>query len=99
MRGEPPSDSVYRDLEGGQTYFSILNHAIADLEMKKSIKTIDASVDPADGALPGCGKRQNAVILSPPWRAKNPSYAFVLNQERFFASLRMTTKRTFPASC
>src|SRR6267143_3289591 len=28
--------------------------------------------------------------------AKNPSWSFVLNRERFFASLRMTTKALFP---
>src|SRR5712692_5854758 len=38
----------------------------------------------------------NTVILSPPRRAKNLSQAFVLNQEGFFASPRMTTRGLFP---
>jgi hypothetical protein len=52
-----------------------------------------------------CGNSRNAVILSPPRRAKNLSEAFVLNQQGFFASprreasvraLRMTTRGLFP---
>jgi hypothetical protein len=43
-----------------------------------------------------CGKSPNTVILSPPRRAKNPSWSFVLNQEGFFASLRVITKVLFP---
>jgi hypothetical protein len=55
--------------------------------------------------LTDCGKSRNAVILSPPRRAKNLSEAFVLNQQGFFASprrdasvraLRMTTRGLFP---
>ena len=43
----------------------------------------------------GCGKSGTIVVLSPPRRAKNLSWFFVLNQERFFASRRMTAKRFF----
>ena len=47
-------------------------------------------------AFKGCGKTQNAIILSPPRRAENPSLPFGLNTEGFFAPLRMTAKGLFP---
>jgi len=34
-----------------------------------------------------------------PKATKNPSFLWLFGQERFFASLRMTTKDTFPTSC
>ena len=61
----------------------------------EDVEEMSAIVDTIFGArgFTVCGKSPNTVILS---EAKNPSLSFVLNQEGFFASLRMTTQVLFP---
>jgi hypothetical protein len=64
----------------------------------EDVEEMSAIVDTIFGArgFTVCGKSPNTVILSADFARRIPLWSFVLNQEGFFASLRMTTKVLFP---